>query len=506
MSSGRSRVRFAAIAMSVALAALLAPLVTTSAQAAAPTTPSVTLIGASADAEIHVTSRGYYELHFPALMAAVDGPFELWAQRPSYFDPVGLSQIVRDGAGAIDQTLPVAGVPEPNLSRGLTGFVTTTLAKRNGTVLKTATRAFCPNSYSQERIDDTGPTTSRYPADCWASPFTRGSVWGIDTGWATQLPLSLGRTLDVAEGTYRLTISIAEPYRAAFGMAAEDAELTVPVTVVQGPAGGGHSAGGGRSALAAAQSSESATATSFPITEPPSSALPDIAALPAWGMSVSNRPKTGKSFLNFGATAWNAGPGILMVEGFRDPASTTMDAFQYFYDQTGAVVGKVAAGSLEYDGRAGHDHWHFRDFASYSLLDRDKVKVVDSGKEAFCLAPTDPIDLTVDNAEWRPWLTNLGTACGEEGSLWIREVLQVGWGDTYTQYRPGQSFDITDLPNGKYFVKVLANPDGVLRESDTSNNEALRRIYLRGKPGERFVEVPALGLIDSEGSSCGAFC
>ena len=151
-----------------------------------------------------------------------------------------------------------------------------------------------------------------------------------------------------------------------------------------------------------------------------------------------------------------------------------MNAFQYFYEN-GEVVGKVDAGTLEYDSRPMHDHWHFRDFAAYSLLDENHVKVLDSGKEAFCLAPTDPIDLTVDNAEWRPWLTDLSTACGEEGSVWIREVLQTGWGDTYAQYRPGQSFEITDLPNGTYFVKVQANPDGVLLEGSSDQQRRAAR-------------------------------
>ena len=109
-------------------------------------------------------------------------------------------------------------------------------------------------------------------------------------------------------------------------------------------------------------------------------------------------------------------------------------------------------------------------------------------------------------AAWRPWLTDLSTACGEEGSLWIREVLQTGWGDTYTQARPGQSFEITDLPNGKYFVQVRANPDDVLLEGSSDNNVALRKIYLRGKAGERRVVVPPVGVVDTEGSDCGKFC
>ena len=132
--------------------------------------------------------------------------------------------------------------------------------------------------------------------------------------------------------------------------------------------------------------------------------------------------------------------------------------------------------------------------------------MLDSGKEAFCLAPTDPIDLTAPGAVWNPWLTSLATACGQQDSLWIREVLETGWGDTYTQYRPGQSFDITDLPNGKYFIKVQTNPDGVLLETSTHNNVALRVVHIHGKPGERTVTVPPYIGIDTEHSGCGVFC
>jgi hypothetical protein len=53
---------------------------------------------------------------------------------------------------------------------------------------------------------------------------------------------------------------------------------------------------------------------------------------------------------------------------------------------------------------------------------------------------------------------------------------------------------------------VLANPDGVLLEGSAANNEALRKVKIHGRPGQRWVEVPAYGLIDSESSGCGAFC
>ena len=62
-------------------------------------------------------------------------------------------------------------------------------------------------------------------------------------------------------------------------------------------------------------------------------------------------------------------------------------------------------------------------------------------------------------------------------------MLPSGWGDTYFQGLPGQSFDITDLPNGTYFIAVEANPDGLLIEGSTSNNTELREIKLRGTRG-----------------------
>ena len=69
-------------------------------------------------------------------------------------------------------------------------------------------------------------------------------------------------------------------------------------------------------------------------------------------------------------------------------------------------------------------------------------------------------------------------------------MLDVGNGDTYTQARPGQSFEITDLPNGTYYIEVKANPANKLTELNTKNNSALRQIVLGGTAAERTLEVP----------------
>ncbi len=151
---------------------------------------------------------------------------------------------------------------------------------------------------------------------------------------------------------------------------------------------------------------------------------------------------------------------------------------------------------MVWDPRDGHHHWHFRDFARYRLLDSDKEAIVRSKKEAFCLAATDAVDYTVPGANWEPWNTDLHTACGGPGSLAVREVLDVGSGDTYTQYRPGQSFNLDGLPDGIYFISVEANPKHNLYEADLTNNNSLRKVRIgTDRSGDRTVKVFDVGLI-----------
>jgi hypothetical protein len=180
-----------------------------------------------------------------------------------------------------------------------------------------------------------------------------------------------------------------------------------------------------------------------------------------------------------------------------------MDAFQYFLVD-GAPVGRAAIGDLVFHSGGGHNHWHFQEFTEYSLLDVDRNEVLVSGKQSWCLVNTDAIDLSVPNANWLGWGQELFTSCGGPGALWIREVLDVGWGDTYSQYVSGQAFNITGLPNGTYYVRVHVNPTGSIHEATSDNNIEDRLIKIKGKPGRRRVVVPPWHGIDTEG--CTYYC
>ncbi len=200
--------------------------------------------------------------------------------------------------------------------------------------------------------------------------------------------------------------------------------------------------------------------------------------------------------LRFSATVWNAGNGPMVVDGFRRGTSDVMDAYQYFIDSDGNQTGYQKVGTMIWHKAKSHNHWHFQDFARYTLLKADGTEAVRSRKESFCLANTDAVDYTVPGADWKPENTDLHTSCGDRSTLSLREVLASGSGDTYAQFRAGQAFRIDNLPNGIYYVAVEGNPNRNLVESDTTNNVALRKIKLSGKPAKRRLTVFPVGVVD----------
>jgi Lysyl oxidase len=436
-----------------------------------------------------------------AYLASVGGAFQIDVTRANYLQPIEAAQIVTAGGGT--QIIPLPDGLVKNWD-GLPWFLRIDVNDAHGALVATRHVTFCPDGFDQERVNSTGPANPTFPQFCGNNPFTLGMVWGIDNGWAVNPMSSAPRPpfVRLADGTYTVHLSINPTYVRLFGIAPADAQATVSATVRTSrnfciticPKRGEHHAG-----------TSAGPEPNVPtISSPAPSTQPDLVALPAWGISTERQGK--HDYLDFGATVWDRGPAPLVVEGFRRPNSSVMDAWQYFYDPSGAIVGRAKVGTLRYDAKPGHEHWHFQQFATYQLLDKNKTGIVYSDKTGFCLAPTDAIDLTVTGAVWNPGTLGFGgTVCGSQNSIWTREALPTGWGDTYFQGLPGQSFDITHLPNGTYFIAVKANPMGSLFERTTTNDIRYRRVILGGKPGARTVKVPPWNGINSEGGGGGIF-
>ncbi|RZU52100.1 lysyl oxidase [Krasilnikovia cinnamomea] len=507
-------------------------------------TPNVT-------AERHIFSDGsWFNVDLGVNLIAGKNPFEIRASRKSYADPIVAQQFVTEKGKTKKVNLPAGMVTN---FEGLRNFTTITVKDTSGKQVKQYQQDFCPNGWDTHRTRPDAPAESPYPQSCNGSnPFTLGAVWGIQAGWNAPVANdgyrgdSGNSELDLPVGDYAVTVELNKTYRDFFKIPAKSASVQLNMKVVEIKESEGEGDGpnpspssparlkakDAKAARAQALRAEAAApgdehsvhggegveskqiAGYLPAFRPPAKApqgalrstaqapkgpRPDLRSLPAWDISLeegTDGVKDGKWYINFGATVWNAGPSTLLVDGFRRTGTELMDAYQYFFDNNGKQVGSAKAGTMEWDNREGHKHWHFTDFAQYNLLKADKKLAVRSGKEAFCLANTDAIDYTVPGAKWRPENTDLSTACGGNTAVAVREVLDSGNGDTYSQARPGQSFEVTDLPNGTYYIEVKANPENKLAESSTTNNTSLRKVILGGTPQERTLTVPSVYGLD----------
>jgi hypothetical protein len=485
---------------------------------------ALTLATTSVVAERYVWDEESY-LFFDLGVNVIAGkdPFEIRATRKSYADPIVAKQIVLKNGKKQEVTLPSGMVTG---WRGLADFTTVSIKNTAGAEVANYKTDFCPNSYESARTRRDAPAQNPYPRGCSANPFTIGSVWGIQAGWnATTESIPSTGQFDLADGDYTATVTLNQTYRDYFKIAGSSAmSVNLKVETIDRGENAEAVKAKVKAARVGADTAEAAAVAEHgehasqgdpelqisaykPGFRPPAKRpkavkaasiakgpRPDLRSLPAWGISLSEEGD--KTYVSFGATVWNGGTSPLLVDGFRQTGTDLMDAYQYFFDASGKEVGSVAAGTMEWDARDGHRHWHFTDFAQYNLLKADQKVAVRSGKEAFCLVNTDAVDYTIANAKWRPDNTDLSSSCGQNTAVAVREVLDIGSGDTYTQSLPGQSFDVTDLPNGTYYIEVKANPSNKLTELSTTNNSALRKIVLGGTPTARTLEVPPVNGIE----------
>jgi hypothetical protein len=430
-------------------------------------------------------NRDRARVSISARLIAGSAPLELWSNRSSYSDPITTVWRSPDG----DVTLPSGSMSNFN---GIKNFVRVSVKNlKTGKKQKSRSRDVCLNGYGV-RVRPDAPARSPYPRYCFANPYSLGSVQGIQAGWSNPIlgDEGGGGGVRLEKGKYDVTISIDPKYAQLLRIPAADAARTVRVRVKRADEDE-YEDWGRKDARPHRVARPAAKAPTGPEQLKVEGPRPNLRSLPAWGISVANNG----NYLRFAATVWNAGNSPLVVDGFRVAERPLMDAYQYFFDGDGNQTGYQKVGSFEFDRKRSHQHWHFRDFARYTLLRADKTTAVVSKKEAFCLANTDSIDQTVPDADWNPENTDLSTDCGSPGSLSLREVLATGWGDTYAQFRAGQSFSLKGLPNGKYYIATIANPRNRLIESNPDDNVSLRKIFISGTPGNRKVRVPQVGLV-----------
>jgi hypothetical protein len=104
-----------------------------------------------------------------------------------------------------------------------------------------------------------------------------------------------------------------------------------------------------------------------------------------------------------------------------------------------------------------HNHFHFKNYATYRLIDAKTRQVWRAAKRGFCMLDTDPYNTGTGDGNWTYRSCGTTTASGFQG-------VSKGWADTYRWFLGGQYFvlDGADgqavVPPGTYIIQIHVNP------------------------------------------------
>jgi hypothetical protein len=165
-----------------------------------------------------------------------------------------------------------------------------------------------------------------------------------------------------------------------------------------------------------------------------------------------------------------------------------------------------------------HQHYHFRHYALYELVDPATNVVWKAAKRGFCMLDTDP------NPDWLagvPPKNHEFRTCGAVG-IPGHQGISAGWADTYRFFLGGQFFVLDGgdgqpvVPPGNYIIRITVNPPFVpvageacpntdtqgfchqLPESDYTNNSVSVSIAIPDRPGKTGFGPAAGALIQAD--------
>jgi hypothetical protein len=171
--------------------------------------------------------------------------------------------------------------------------------------------------------------------------------------------------------------------------------------------------------------------------------------------------------LRFSNSVANLGEGRLELQGSTVPQTTPKPVFQNLYD---APTGGNQTSHVEITEdtiyHPTHRHFHFPDFAAYSLLGATGSGFQPTGrvgtKNTFCVMDTDPFDDPEAPNQY---------GCNQEF-----QGMSVGWGDTYGSnladqwvvLGPVDESPDAALPDGEYGLQSTADPQNLINEGGGS--------------------------------------
>ncbi|HEV8431553.1 MAG TPA: lysyl oxidase family protein [Pyrinomonadaceae bacterium] len=132
----------------------------------------------------------------------------------------------------------------------------------------------------------------------------------------------------------------------------------------------------------------------------------------------------------------------------------------------------IAADDGLFEFASCHNHYHFRHYALYELVDPRTGQVWRAAKRGFCMLDTDPVPNSLSGFPPREGKFRSCGAVGIPGN----QGISVGWADTYRFTLAGQYFVLDGgdgqpvVPPGDYIIRITVNPPFVAQAGEACPN------------------------------------
>jgi hypothetical protein len=167
------------------------------------------------------------------------------------------------------------------------------------------------------------------------------------------------------------------------------------------------------------------------------------------------------------------------IEGEVQPGLRKLVRFTVMTPNTGNRDIFVGDPQVHFDANDGlfelatcHNHFHFRHYAIYELVDPRTGKVWRAAKRGFCMLDTDPNPVPVGGVPPGPGKFHSCGAIGIPGN----QGITAGWADTYRFTLAGQYFVLDGgdgqavVPPGDYIIRITVNPPFKAKKGEACPN------------------------------------
>ncbi len=208
----------------------------------------------------------------------------------------------------------------------------------------------------------------------------------------------------------------------------------------------------------------------------PGTVLPDLVSDPPSSPLIQVYDFGGgntRLLLRFTGYVHNTGGGALDMRGSARSGGRMTSVAQRLYFPDGVAHADDGSRNADiiFESQDGHDHWHLKDAAQYSLWNLAKTsQVAPAMKAGFCLEDSERVE--GHGPSGRVYTSTTTSFCqgGNPGASSVHQGISAGWRDVYGRNLPFQWVDVSDVTPGAYYLRNQADPSDLMIEASESNN------------------------------------